>query len=388
MKRFLFCVLSLTLAACTAQPTQVTGDAWSYRLRADEVPAGWTLAGQSVLTAGDLALSEPVTTTTGLQNAQQVYLASFSPPPSSQYADFSLQIIRYGTVAEAQAGLQAETLNDEWEPVTAATVGDESRVWHFRNPEDSPDQNFYRVDFRYLNVIGSVSVFGTAQVLPNAEETLTYARQVLAKLQAEPAPPEVARLQSAQLPDVRTRLLTQAQLNEATATAGTAWRLNDQLLPGWVNNDDFPTPEAQQALNQLGRITGYQMWLIKPPAEGATQLDPVVGLFQQASAYPSPAAAAQGLKALIGLPGVRELNPAPSVGDATRAWSTLLLQETGNAQSPVVATTEIDFQVGHYVASLQVQSQPINNVTSLTVLKQNYDLAVALAQMLAKNLSE
>ena len=396
MKRFVLIALSISLlwmSACTARPTQVSGDVWSYRLLPEELPAGWTIASQDIYTAADLSAvasvtpTAPISGTSGLTDAQQLYSASYRPPENSQYANFTLDIIRYPTSAEAQQGLSHEGLaEEEWEQVPHTTLGDESRVWHFRNPAEATNQNLYRVDFRYLNAVGSVSMLGSASALPNADEALGYARQVLAKMQAAPQPAALEKLQSAQLPDTRTLMLTPAQIQ--TATGGNAeWSLNNLLLPGWVGNEDFPNAEARDMLNRLGRITGYQMWLIKPPAEGQAAIDPAVGLFQQVSVYQQAASTAQGLQAMIGIPNVSESQAAPAIGEGARMWSTLIPQDPSNKQGALVATSEISFRVGHYVASVQLQSQPIDDPSTFTVLQQNHDLAIAVAQALAQNLS-
>lgn len=372
----------MLLAACAVSPTQVSGDAWDYRLLPEELPAGWALGGQNLYTDADPEFADAAS----LKNARQLYSASYRPPQSSQYADFTLDIILYNAPADAQAGLSAEALGDEWESLSTATIGDESRVWHFRNPAEATNQNLYRVDFRYLNAIGSVSMFATAEALPNADEVVSHARKVLAKMQAERLPKALEKLQAAQLPDLRTLLLTQAQLREAVG-GEAVWSLNNLLLPGWINNEDFPNAEAQQTLNRLGRITGYQMWLVKPPIEGQTVVDPAVGVFQQVSVYQQTESTGQGLQAMVGLPGADEQKDPPAIGEGARMWSALIPQEPGKSNSPVIATSEISFRAGRYIASVQLQSQPISDASSLTVLKQNHDLAIILAETLAKNLS-
>jgi hypothetical protein len=385
MKRLLLTLIMFGLAACALQPAQVSGDAWSYRLLPEDLPAGWALSGQDLYTASDFAAVAPITGTTGLTNALQLYSARYRPPQNSQFADFTLDIIVYASTAEAQAALKVEALGDEWEQVEAALLGDESRVWHFRNPAEATNQNLYRVDFRYLNAIGSVSLFGAAEVLPNPDEAVSHARKVLAKMQAAPQPKALEKLQAAQLPDARALMLTPAQL-KAALSDGVDWSLNNLLLPGWVNNEDFPNAEAQKTLNELGRVTGYQMWLVKPPVEGQATLDPAVGLFQQVSVYQPAANTAAGLKAMVGLPGTDELKDSPAIGEGARMWSALVPQDPNNRQTAFIATSEISFRAGRYLASVQLQSQPINDVTSLTVLRQNHDLAIVVAEALAKNL--
>jgi hypothetical protein len=390
MKHLVMLAGLLALTACAAQPTVVSGDAWSYRLLPEELPAGWAIASQDVYTAADLnaviGTVTPITGTTGLSKAAQLYSARYRPPESSQYADFTLDVIRYNSIAEAQEGMSLEALGAEWEQVLGVTLGDESRIWRFRNPPDTPDQGLYRVDARYRNAVVSVSMLGAATVLPNPDEVVSRTRQVLAKLQAAPQPPALEKLQTAQLPDLRPLLLTPAQIQAATGGQGE-WSLNNLLLPGWVNNEDFSSAEARATLDRLGRLTGYQLWLIKPPAdEGQSAAEPAVGLFQQVSAYRRADSAASGLQAMIGLSGVSEAKDAPAIGNGARLWNALIPQDRSNPQTALIATTEISFRAGQYVASVQLQAQPGSNPAASALLQQNRDLAIALAQALAEKL--
>lgn len=382
-------IISILLSACAA-PTQVTGDAWDYQLKVDELGlrGNWALGEAELFTAHDLHAEGVVTSTASLANAQQVYIVHYQSPASSEFGDYTLEIVRYPSTADAELALSAEALPEEWHLVDTPALGDASRVWQFNSPDTTLNQGLYRVDFRHLNVIVSVTMIGSAKILPDHTEPLNQARKVLAKLQAAPEPPQLSRLRSAQTPDLRTLLLTQSQLGGVIPPTGSAWSVNSRLLPGWTNNEDFASQEARQLLDQLGRITGYQMWLVKPPAEDSKDSDPSAGLFQQVSAYQRADSTANGLKAMIGLPGAAELSEPPRVGEAARAWNTLIPRKLSDGREAVIAATEISFRTGPYVASLQLQSQPITNTSSTAVLKENYDRAVKLAQALANNLDK
>jgi hypothetical protein len=381
-------VVALAAPACAAPPAQVTGDAWDYRLKLEELglPGNWTLGQTDVLTAYDLQSGEVVTPTASLANAQQVYTVQYQPPATSQFGDYTLEIIIYPTAADATSALTAGTPQKDWQRVDSApTVGEESRVWRFVSPDPSIQQGLFRVDFRHLNVIASVTMLGSSQVLPDANEPLNQARKVLDKIKTGAAPPELAKLRSAQAPDLRTVLLTPKQLAELTAKGEDGWSVNPVLLPGWTNNEDFST-EARGLLDQLGRVTGYQMWLIKPPVAEAKTLDPGAGLFQQVSVYQRAESTANGLKAMVGLQGAKERPEPPHVGEAARAWNALVPYKLPDGEQAVIAATEISFRVGPYVASIQLQSQPVTDPRSTAILKENYDLAVKLAQALEQNL--
>ncbi len=379
---------TFALTACAA-PTRIMGDAWDYQLKVEELglPGVWTLGEANLLTAYDLQAGGIVTPTASLANAQQVYTVHYQPSESSQFGDYTLEIVIFPSVADADFALNVETLSEEWRRVESApSLGDASRVWSFVSPDDTIKQGLFRVDFRYLNAIVSVTLLGSANVLPDATEPLNQARKVLAKLQAAAEPPQLSRLRSAQTPDLRTLLLTQLQLAEVVPANGSAWSVNPRLLPGWTNNEDFGSKEAQQLLQQLGRVTGYQMWLVKPPAAEAASIDPGAGLFQQVSAYQRADATANGLQSMIGIQGAAEASPPPPVGEAARAWRALVPSKQSNGAEAVIAATEISFRVGQYVASVQLQSQLITDVSSPAVLNENYDLAVKLAQALEQNL--
>lgn len=376
--------LLVVLSACQAPPvTRVSGDAWEYGLLLEDVPADWTFEGQSLQTAYDLAASQTVTVTESLKDVQQLYSQRYVPPPTSEYAELDVDILLYNTVEQAQAGLNAEMLTEEWEVVNTATVGDESRVWRFKNPPDTPEQGLYRVDFRYLNAIGSVTLFGSDEAVPNADEAVQYAQKVLEKMKAGALPASLAKLQSSNRPDVRKLLLTQEQLKTLDPVLGERWQVSAEQLGGWTENADFGE-QALAVLNQLGRVTGYQLYMAKAlnPDERATSAGFI--LFQQISVYPDAANADKGLQVMVGVPNVPELAPTTPVGDKTRWWHTTLVNKTSQE---TIALTEINFQVGNYVASVQVQSSPRPQSTDMAlVMIDNEKLTTEFALKLAENL--
>lgn len=365
--------------------TRVAGDAWDYRLLPEDMPAGWTFAGHAVQTAYDLAAEQPITPTAVLNNVQQIYSARYAPPENSEYADFTMEVLLYDSSADAEAALNAEDLGENWERVESATLGEQSQVWHYRNPEFALNQNLYRVDFRYLNALGSVTMFGTAEALPDADEPLGFARQILAKMQAEPTPPALERLQARRLPDLRSRLLTLEQVDQLDTYPGGRWQIHGDYLGSWTENRDF-SPEAQPVLNQLGRIAGYQMYFVKPLTKEEEAQDAGSFLFQQISVYERAESAPAGLQSMIGLQGVEEMSVPPRIGERTRIWYTLFARR--NLQD-IIAITEISFSQGPYVATVQLQSVPLAlDADREQKLNDNLQLAIALAQALAENLKQ
>jgi hypothetical protein len=366
--------------------TRVTGDAWDYGLHPEDMPAEWTFGGQTVLTAHELSASIGLTPTASLNNAQQLYRQRYEPPTLSQFVEFTLQIVLYNETADAAAGMSAEAPGEGWERLDAPGLGDESRVWGYTSEEASADQTLFRVDFRHLNAIASVTMLGTRQVMPDATEPLSYARKILDKFKAEPEPPELGRLRAAQAPDLRTLLLSQTQIAQLDSHLGERWTTNTLILPGWTNNEDFSTEAARTTLNQLNRITGYQMFLLKSLTATESQTDTVANLFQQVSLYGGPRDAGQGLQAMVGVPDAPELEQAPAAGEAARQWVALLKRTQADGEEFIVAISEIDFRVGRYVASVQVQTRPLREYEQELEKARAARLSLALAQQLAENL--
>lgn len=381
---FFTSVLLVVLSACQAPaPTRVSGDAWEYALLKEDVPEGWTIEGQSLQTAYDLSVSQPVTVTEALKDVQQLYSQRYVPPPSSEYAELDVDILLYNSAEEAQASLKADSLNEEWELVSAPTVGDESRVWRYKNTPETPNQGLYRADFRYFNAIGSITLFGSSNAVPNPDEALAYAQKVLEKMKAGALPASLARLQSANRPDVRTLLLSQTQLKTLDPVLGERWQISAQQLGGWTENADFGE-QAASVLNRLGRLTGYQLYMAKALSNEERAKSAGYILFQQISVYPDAESANKGLQAMVGVQNVQEIVATTPVGDQTRWWHTELVNK--NSQE-TIALTEINFRVGHYVATVQLQSSSRPENTDMTaVMIENEQVATELALQLARNL--
>jgi hypothetical protein len=365
--------------------TLIEGDAWAYGLTADELPAGWTFDEHGVqLPHNLLGAQAQGSNSAQFNNIRQIYSARYLPPENSNYADFTLEVLIYNIVADAQAALTAEAPGENWERTEGPAIGDQSVIWRYNDPTTVADQNLYRVDFRYLNAIGSVTLFGTTQAVPNAEEALNYARRVFAKMQANPVPPALQQLQSRQLPDPRP-LLLMSELPRLDPNFGDRWEVNPQYLGTWTENEDFDA-EGRAALQRLGRLTGYQLHLLKPLSaeEQARNPEAAYAVFQQVSVYGSAENAPRGLAAMIGLQGAIEAPQPPAIGDRARLWSTLLRRRDTNA---TIAITEINFVVGRYVATLQVQTAALPaDADQNAALNANQQRAIAWAQVLAEKL--
>jgi hypothetical protein len=206
---------------------------------------------------------------------------------------------------------------------------------------------------------------------------------VLAKMQAGAEPPALRRLEAAGAPDLRGLLLTQAQLAEIDQAFGERWGLSDEYLAAWTDNADF-SPEARSVLDRLGRIAGYQMYLVKPVAADEQGLVSSAALFQQVSAYRRAESTPDGLRAMIGLEGAQEAPDPPPVGEGARAWSGLLKTRDSDE---TLAVSEISFRVGRYVATVQLQSPPLDEGPAQQAMRQtNLALAIRFAEALAENL--
>jgi hypothetical protein len=372
-------------------PTQLTGDAWDYTILPAEAPEGWTLTAQGVITPHDVAQetlerSLPVTASVSLQNMAQLYYAKYTPPHLSEYLDFTIQIITYKTDADAAAALAAGGPGAEWEKVGAATIGDESRIWHFINQDPTISQNVYRVDFRFLNGIASVTMIGTAEALPNAGQPMGYARKILEKMRYKATPGEMRKLREARLPDLRQVLLTQDEIAKLDENLGGRWQVDSRLIPQWTPTDQLSSSAARELLTQLGRASGYQMFLVKALSDEESKTNISEGLFQQVSGYQQADGAQAALAAMIGLEQGEESPAPPEIGDKTRAWTALLTNTQSDGTQITVAVAELDFQVGRFVASIRLQSRPLAEAEITSGQVENLELAVKFATGLAVNL--
>lgn len=390
-------------------PALLRGDAWDYGLQAGDVPADWAVAENGIITAHDLAQekleagtavtgSVPITPSASLEGMTHLYYVTYQLPDSSDYGDFTYQVILYPTTAAAKAALASENPGAEWDSAPAPALGDEVHLWRFRN-DPAVGENLYRVDFRYLNGIGSATLLGTAKAVQPADAALGYAQKILEKMKAGTTPDELKRLQSARLPDLRQLLLTQDQLTKADPPLGGRWQIASQQLPGWTPTSSM-SAGAQQALAPLGRITGYQMFGFKSVTAAEYHSTYAILFFQQVTAY---AQAGNAQKALDMMKGVEQLpeaaNPPQIGGGPAHAWRGELSTTLGSDKA-TVAVSELDFRVGNYVASIRLQSRPLDasetssaniNTKNATIGKGLLDvtqLTEALAKLLADNLQK
>jgi hypothetical protein len=342
--------------------------AWDYALGPEEVPADWMVAESGIVTAHDLAqekleasaaltASLPVTASASLQNMTHLYYASYQLPDASMYANFTYEVILYSTAADAKIAIASENPGSEWQSAPAPALGDEARLWRFVN-DPAVSENLYRLDFRYRNGIGSVTLLGTGKAVQAADDTAGYASKILEKMKAGAAPADLKRLQAAGLPDVRRLLLSQEQLTQADSYLGGRWQVASQQLPGWTPTSSM-SAGAQQALAPLGRVTGYQMFFFKSVTAGEYHSTFALLLFQQVTAYTRADNAQKALDLMKGVEQLPEASDPPKIGDGqAHAWRGELSTGQG-ADKATVAVSELDFRVGNYVASIKVQSRPL-----------------------------
>ncbi len=375
-------------------PDHLDGDAWDYTLLPGDVPADWSLSAHGIITAHDVAQEQlqttgAITLSTSLDNLRELYYARYRPPELSHYFDFSLQVLVYQSEADAMAALAREDPGAEWERVSAdARVGDESQIWHFINPADDPtlSQNIYRVDFRYLNGIGSVTLMGTAEVVPDFDEPVDYAKRIWDKMRAGATPKGLADLRGARLPDLRSLLVSQNQLTGLDTYLGERWRVDSRAIPQWIPNDAFPDQKTRDALEQLGRVTGYQGFYFKPLTQEESRQNLAQSLFQQVTVYRRADSAQTALGIMAGLEQVSEIASPVVVGDETRVWSGLLNSTDADGTTVTVAVQEVDFRVGQYVASVRLQTRSLASAEWQPGQVESLQFALALAQALADNL--
>lgn len=371
-------------------PTRLTGNAWDYTLLPEkEMPAGWTIETQGAVTPHDVAQESaetmnPLAQSASLIGFTELYFVQYAPPETAEFLNLTVEIILYESTAAAQAALAPENPGSEWEAVETARVGDETRAWHFINPPEVTGQNIYRVDFRYLNSIASVTLMGTSTAVPSVEGTLDYARQIQQKMLNKATPAELQKLLDAKQPDVRGLLLTQDQITEVDKYLGGRWQYDTRFLPAWTPNSSFGA-DTQAVLEDVGRLTGYQMFLVKAMTADEKKLAMAEGLFQQVTVYPSAEVAQQMLQQMSGLEQGNELD-APAVGDAARAWGGIASTSGADGTATTIAVSEITFQVGPYVASVRLQSRPLAVDEKGAAQTGLHQLALDLAAALAANL--
>jgi hypothetical protein len=406
---FTIAVWAVILRWASTVPTALSGDPWDYAILLSDLPANWSLAQQDITTPYDVAQVElaaatsvtatsTLTVSPALQNMTEMYAVRYQPPDTSGYADFTCQVILYQSDLDAQAAMAVEAPGPEWESAPAPTVGDEAHLWHFKNPDPSVKENIYRVDFRYLNGLASLTLMGTAQAVPDSKEVVGYATKILDKMKKAVTPPDLKRLQSAGYPDLRRYLLTQEQLAQGDVYLGNHWIVATQQLPGWTPTS-IMSAEAQKALAPLGRVTGYQMFYYKSLSQDELKGAGPVLLFQQVTAYTQAANAQKGLDMMLGITQLDEFPDPPQIGDGkTHAWKGEVSTTQSDGTTAIVALSEIDFRIGNYVASVKLQSRPLSDTEISRVdkatnkvqvgigLLQTTQMADAYARLLAQNL--
>ena len=375
-----------------ARPALITGDVWDYRLRPADLGADWSLSNQTVLDIGQLNNTTVTTETVDVPGLKSLYTASYTGAPGqTKVAELGVRVLLFETTETASTALAAETFEDGWsrdETVGAVTSADESHVWRFTDPDPDIAQGLWRVDFRVLNAIGSVSILGTAEGVPDASGAMAYAETIATSMRND-ATPRVLKSTNffqASPPDVRPYLLSAAQLAEVDQQFGDRWVINTLQLPSFTTNAEFST-EARPTLEKLGRLLGYQSYWVKGITQDEEAQAVGVLLFQQVSVYATVEGATSGLASMVGISKGSEIQPAPDVGDAARKWVIVTAPgQNPNGQSAVV---EINFRVGRYVASVQLTSRPGADQAAAMALSGPADiLAENLARQLADNLAK
>ncbi len=386
-------------------PTSLEGDPWDYAISPDDVPAGWSLAQQTIATPFDVAQSVltttiPLTDAASLQTMTLMYTASYQAPKDSEYADLTCRVTMFQNDLDVRTILAAENPGAGWESAPPPNVGDAARLWHFTSSDLSAREDSYRVDFRYINGLASVTLKGSPKALPDSTEAAAYARKVLDKMEKTTTPPGLKSLRSAGLGDLRRYLLTQDQVAQGDSYLGNRWVVAADPLPGWTLNSSL-SPEDQQALAPLERVTGYQMYFRKSLSQAELKGAIPVLLYQQVTAYTQVANAQQALDMMQGTPQLEQAPNPPQIGDGqARGWQGEIPITQGDGAKGTAAVYELDFQVGNYVASVRVQSRPLDDseishsdkstsmVTEGTGLLQIAQVTEAYAKILAENLQQ
>lgn len=367
--------------------TTLAGDPWNYNLTAQDLPSGWQVDNTEIQTAFDVArqpAATPNASTVTPKGLRSFHLMEFSHPAALDIFYASSQVILYDTTENARAAMAAENLGAEWEKLAASrTLGDETVVWHLLPVADAPDQAIYRVDFRFLNGVASIGLTGTVDGLKGDGEAISYAAKVLEKMRKF-ARPDALNALGTRYPDLRGLLLSQDELAQLDPNYGDRWIYNSSLLPSWTPNSDFPNPDG---MAKLGRLVGYQIFMIKPLTDDELKPGYSTGLFQQVTVFTSPESARQTLEKMVGLEGGEWVNP-PQVGEAAKGWTQEYQSESTLVGSGVVAATEITFRMGAYVGSIRLQTSPAIQLHSLEARAANEQLANALASALAEKLKK
>jgi len=366
-----------SLAYYINRPTRLSGDPWDYNLTQSDLSEGWQAVNSNIETAHDL-IREGKPETEGLKSVHSI---QFTHAMAVDVFDITSQVLLFNTAEAAETALAGEVLGDEWEPVQISqTVGDQAMVWRLKPLEDAPQQASYRVAFRFLNGVASLGVTGTNDNMRDESTALSYAQKVLSKMQTGARPEALSTLGNR--PDLRGLLLTQDDLAAIDSSHGDQWIYNSLLAPGWTPNSAFENPDG---MIRLGRLVGYQAWLIKPLSEDDLTPEATTQLFQQVTIFQSPESAQAVLEKMAGLES-GAWAATPNVGEAAKGWTQMYQANSTSAGSGAVAATEISFRVGAYTGSIRVQSSPVTQSNVALAQAANELLANQLALALAANL--
>ncbi len=367
-------------------PLALSGDPWDYATRLTDLPAGWALGETGIRTPHDLAQGLPASgaaLTSTLAGLTQMYYAQYQPPAASEYAGCTSQVVLYPDDTAAAAALAGEDLGAAWESLTAPDLGDGARLWHWISPPGSAPIT-YRLDFLFRNGLGSVTLMGTDKALGAVAEVEDLARKMQDRMEKNATPPALKALSAAGLPDLRKLLLTQDALAQADPALGANWQIAPDPAPGWL-------PATSQAPGPAGLVAGYQMALHKLAPQPAEAGDFPLWLYEYVTAYRQPDNAQQALDILNPIERLPELTTPPQIGDGTtRVWQ----GEVSNGKNSTVAADMIAFRVGSYVASIRLESRPLEpveissaNLGAGNGLRRISQLSEALAKLLAQNLN-
>lgn len=374
------------------RPELIEDDAWAYALLASET-GDWALVEQDARTAYDILPPSIVTGSVeslppSLRGIRQMYVARFSPATSAELDEFTTQIILYADVASAQAAFSAETPNpQEWRTLPAPALGDEARLYQATAQSDDVNVTpltFYRLEARYLNAIISLGMGGTVGKLRSPDEITRLAGVILAKMRDRARPQALNDLREYQQPDLRTYLVTQAQLAELDDKGGNLWVIDPRFLSQWTPNSSFGEG-TQSLLTRLGRVTGYQQFLLKPLNAEERANAFTENFFQQITYYRTEQGAEEALNRMAGLENALEVG-ASGIGNRARAWNTIVNQVQPNGATNVVAASEIAFRWGNYVASVRLTSRPLTETEYTPAQSENASNAYIFALRLAANL--
>jgi hypothetical protein len=339
------------LPACTGDSTAgslVEGDPWDYNLRLEDVPANFdqeffnlesgVITNRDVsLTANDPSLFQ----TANVQGRKFGHYVEFSGASPEGFTRVAAMVVTYRSAEGAAAGL-AESIpapdpDVEWvKAPEAAQVGDESSAWQMLVPDF---EVIYRVDFRYRNVRASVGVSGPPQNVPDAQPALDFANRMLDRMQTASLPPQLGALRQARRGDLRALAVTQEDLIELDPVNGVVWYYDDNPLPQWTPQQDGP-------------VAGYQISFYRPTGRDDLQSRLPYNMVVTVLGYANDQEAREAIAGATGPTGGQQI-PPDAIGDESSRWYRSGAVDFMGA-TEFIATYEIDFRVGAYVAGVRV----------------------------------